>query len=202
MIKFLTIDTETGGLNPNYHSLFEATFSFNTLEIDKETNTYKATEISQLYIKVKEEPLVYNNRAIEINKIDVLNWAGCSPQKTSEIIDEYLNKIYEETKEAITIMGHNIAFDLSFLKRLPSYKEKHCTDYFSHRVIDTSSIGRMVSLVLDTPIDLSKSNHLFDFFNLPYINRHSSKVDVANTTDAFVAMLNQLYPQSILSKYP
>ena len=190
-LKFLTIDTETGGLDPNYHSLFEVSFSFNTLELDA-TGNYTARELSHLYVKIKEELLHYTTRAIEINNIDVTNWTGYSPEEASEIIDNYLGGVYQSVGENIPILGHNVAFDLSFLERLPCYNDRHCTKYFSHRIIDTSSLGRMVSLVIENPIDLSKSNNLFDFFNLTSNNRHSSQVDVANTTQAFVSILNLL----------
>jgi DNA polymerase III epsilon subunit-like protein len=198
IFRFLTLDTETGGLDHKTHSLLEVCLTFNELYIDQDSNEYKVNQLSDLYIPILEEPLITTKEALSINNIDITTWTGVTLEEASITLDTYLESITKDYKlYKITVLGHNPTFDINFLSRIPSYKNKHCTDYLSHRCLDTSSIGKFLQLACDLSVDISKSNSLFDFFNLSKEYRHTAYGDCINTTQAFVSMLNMIRTNSV-----
>jgi len=194
---FITLDTETGGLDPLVHSLLEVSLVFNELYLDDE-NLYKVKELSKLTIPIKESNINATKEALSVNNIDI-NRDGLDPLKASEVIINHLEllKFAYKNSYKFTILGHNPAFDIGFLGRLPRVNDKHPLDYFSHRVLDTSSIGKFLHLALDLNTDISKSNNLFDYFGLSKEQRHTSYMDCFYTAKTFECMLNMVRINSV-----
>jgi len=89
----------------------------------------------------------------------------------------------------ITISGHNVHFDVNFLKILFSQNKRDFNKYFSHRIIDTSSI--LYYLYLDGHMEKRaiSSDEAFDFFEINVEGRHTALGDAVATAELFNKML-------------
>lgn len=179
--KILFIDTETGGINPQQCSLLSIGL---VVWSNKEIIDKKEIFINHKIFKVTSE-------ALKINKIDLSNFKeiGIEPKKAiNEIIDFCL--LHFKNEMPITIGGHNVNFDINFLKQFFEENNICYNKYFSHRVIDTASILKYLyySNVLNE--DLSSSNKAFSFFNINIAKRHSSLGDALGTAELFTKLID------------
>lgn len=173
--RLLFIDTETGGIDPVEHSLFSIGIivweNGNTIfedEIYLKDNIYKTTA-----------------QALEINNINIsqIDKIGLDKQdvikKLKAIKKEYFNNTI------MTVAGHNVGFDISFLKQL--YKENHSVflEDFSHRIIDTSSILQFLFFSGKLETNISSSDVAFQHFNIKVEKRHTALDDCKATVELF-----------------
>ena len=138
---------------------------------------------------VKEKSYNVTSSAIMLNKIDISTLAEISEEPIEIINDITFIRNEFFNGEPMTIVGHNIGFDSSFLKQL--YKKYDC-DYcrdFSHRMIDTASILRYLYYAGKLEFDLSSSDKAFDFFNISIKNRHSALDDCKATMELFQKLI-------------
>lgn len=186
--QLLFIDTETGGLNPEIHSLLSLALAawdsnsglIDTCEIyfnhDKYSITNKATEIN----KINESNISYMDNFI-------------SPDHAIKEIEWFCKKNFLEPN-SIVIAGHNVAFDISFLKKLYSNQRSNYNARFSHRFVDTHSIMYYLQMVNRLPEYLKlDSSNAFDYFGLHVKNRHTALGDALATVKLFEALLSLQY---------
>lgn len=178
--KILFLDTETGGINPLKHSLLSIGLVL-----------WKGGEIySQKEILINDGKLNASKKALEINKIDLENHIknAVKPKKAIEILLDFIGNNFEET--GITIAGHNIQFDINFLKIFFYKNEKSYENIFSHRIIDTSSI--LYFLYLSGKIKEKKisSDEAFEYFNIKVKKRHSALGDALATAELFNKLIS------------
>jgi DNA polymerase-3 subunit epsilon len=184
MSRVLFIDTETGGLDPEVHSLLSVglvVWDNGTIKESKE-------------ILLKEGSLGYQvcARAMEINKIDLveLNKNGIPPEDAYEEIIDFC-KFYFPEDELVTLGGHNTSFDLSFLKKLFEDSGGDVQDVFNCRIkIDTGSILKFLSharVLPDVEYSLSKACKMFGIVN-PHI--HSAVNDAMTTAKVYNKLLD------------
>ena len=139
--KILVIDTETGGLDSSEHSLL----SIAGVALDIKNST-----VHEIFnILVREPYLCVQKEAMEVNKINLneIIQNGISPTQAVEEIVNSINKEFPFGKPVV-LGGHNVSFDVSFLKRLfrlasHSYNIKQI---FSHRTVDTASIVQFLQM--------------------------------------------------------
>ena len=168
--RVLVIDTETGGLDPNHHSLLSLAMVSWDLKYQKE-------------FFVREANLVTNAQSMEINQID-LDWIkahGKSPLCICEQIEDFLNQI--TVTRPLIMVGHNIAFDLSFIKRLYHLANRPFPSDLSHRSIDTHSLLWTLSHLGKIPANTCSSDQAFKFFDVspPQHLRHTALGDAVAT---------------------
>lgn len=202
--KYLIIDTETGGENAQDWSLLSiAAVVWQKGEVIAET---------EIFVCEQPEPTVLQ-RALDVNKID-FDWIcanGLPPEQAFREFEAFLNKHFGglHFNNLIRLMGHNLPFDISFLKRLIHYSgaNKRGFDWFAARFqrnfVDT------LTEVVDT----------IEAFNLPYPseqfvnlklstcaqhfgleipeNTHSALVDARLTGQLYTKLLRMKNP-----KYP
>ncbi len=173
--KLLFLDTETGGIEPTEHSLFSI-----GIVVWEDSNIIYENEI---YIK----NLTYKTtaQALAINNIDIVQIDKIGLEKQDAIKE--LKKIKGQyfNNGSMTVVGHNVAFDISFLKQL--YKE--CgfdfLEDFSHRTIDTSSILQFLYLKGNLEKNIASSDRAFDYFNIEVRRRHTALDDCRATVQLF-----------------
>jgi DNA polymerase III subunit epsilon len=179
--RLLFIDTETGGMDPEKHSLLSvAMVVWENMEI-----------IDPQEFLINDGILAVTDEALAINRIDLEKHkkSAISPSQAVEKILLFTGKHFP-TQEKITLAGHNVQFDLGFLKILFSRNEKDFNRYFSHRIIDTSSILHYLYLTGQIKQRAISSEEAFEFFEIKVEGRHTALGDAMATARLFNKLLN------------
>lgn len=185
----IVLDTETGGLDPNVQSI---------LSVGCVVLNDNLSIIDEFEIYVKEDNIVAEARALGINKID-LEWLkvnGKTPADALGELNTFLSKYYNG-KERITMAGHNIGFDVGFMKRLYRQAGKTSNDYenrFSHRTLDTAGIIRYLMLAKRLDIPAANSTDAFKHFNIKIADgqRHTALADARGTAQLLAKLVDMV----------
>lgn len=184
MSKLLVIDTETGGLDPDKYSILTlgAVVWHDDPSIKRET----------FEVEIAEVPIVAEPGALAVNGIDVtrLSREGKNPLVAVSMFHNFVKRHFPEDGQ-IALAGHNVDFDVRFVKRLFRLAgcESTYTKTFSHRVLDTAGIGRFLVLARRLKLESSSSDALFTFFGIQPEKRHSALGDAwatANLLDCLI----------------
>ncbi len=179
--KLLFIDIETGGLNPSEHSLLSlAAVVWDNKEI-----------IDSIELFINDGKLITTDEALAINKIDIEEHkkSSISPTLAIDKLLFFIAKYFTPEKK-ITIAGHNVHFDIGFLKNLFFIKEKDFSSIFSHRIIDTSSILYYLYLSGYLKQKTISSDAAFKLFNINVDGRHTALGDAMATLKLFNILLD------------
>ena len=129
----LVVDTETGGLNCKKNSILSMAGVI-----------WKPRgEISKLFdFYIKEPELNVEERALKINKIDLnmINEVGLAPIEAVRHIKSALDARFGPHRRPIQLVGHNVAFDLGFIRRLYRLAHEDFSVDFRDRAVDSCSI--------------------------------------------------------------
>ena len=177
--RLLFVDTETGGLNPNEHSLLSlALVVWEDMEI-----------IDSQEILINDGKLSVTKEALSINKINLEKHkqSAISPSQAIEKIVLFIGKYFPGQKK-ITIAGHNVHFDVNFLKVLFLQNKKNFDTYFSHRIIDTSSILYYLYLAGHIKERAISSDDAFALFEIKVNGRHTALGDAIATAELFTKL--------------
>lgn len=178
--RLLFIDTETGGLDPEKHSLLSlALVVWENLEI-----------IDSQEFLINDGVLSATKEALAINKIDLEKHkrSAISSYKAIDEILSFINHHFPGQKK-ITLAGHNVHFDVSFLKAFFSKNNEDFSKYFSHRIIDTSSILHYLYLSGQIGKKAVSSDDAFNLFDIKVEGRHTALGDAVATAKLFNKLL-------------
>lgn len=180
-MRLLFVDTETGGTNEKENSLLSiALICWENKKI-----------IDKAEFFIKEEKYNVTEVAMKINKLDlsILKRIGMEKKEVVEKINEFIKKNFNNEKAIIC--GHNVNFDIRFLKELYSKVGKDYEELISYRNLDTASIFRFFSIV--GKFNGKEVNSLDDaikYFNLSFINRHTAMGDIEKTVEVFNKLID------------
>ena len=179
------IDTETGGVDPHTHSLLSVAF----VSLDGER---------RLEVFVREATLVTNPESMKVNGID-LAWIereGLSPREACDQLDAFLR---EEVRlgggKPALLVGHNVAFDLAFLKRLYRHAgETQESPLISHRSLDTHTLLWALAALGRVPASACGSDGAFSHYQVapPQELRHTALGDAVATRALLRHLLHDL----------
>lgn len=179
--RLLFIDTETGGLDPGKHSLLSmAMVIWEDMEI-----------LDSMEILINDGALSVTEEALAVNKIDMEKHKR-SAVPSAQAMDEihaFIGKHFTQQCK-ITLAGHNIHFDVAFLKVFFSSNNKDFSEFFSHRVIDTSSILYYLYLTGHIKQRAVSSDDAFALFDIKVEGRHTALGDAVATARLFTKLLN------------
>ncbi len=181
--KLLFIDTETGGLDPGRHSLLSVAM---VIWENREIIDSNEVLINDGILSVTREALSVNRIDIEEHKKRALP----SPQAIEKIL-VFIGEHFKR-EEKITLAGHNVHFDVSFLKIFFTHNNKDFSDLFSHRIIDTSSILYYLYLAGQIKQRAVSSDEAFDLFNIRVEGRHTALGDAVATAELFTMLLDMI----------
>ncbi|PLW91981.1 MAG: hypothetical protein C0592_13145 [Marinilabiliales bacterium] len=179
--RLLFIDTETGGLNPDKHSLLSlAMVVWENMKI-----------IDSQEILINDGELCVTKEALAVNKIDIEKHkeTAISPSEAIEKMTSFIGKHFPGHKK-ITLAGHNVHFDANFLKVLLSKNGHSFNSFFSHRIIDTSSILYYLYLSGHIMQKAISSDEAFDLFEIEVEGRHTALGDAIATAKLFNKLLD------------
>lgn len=176
-MKYLFIDTETGGIDPQKHSLLSIAFV-----VWSEENGIE----NKLELFVKSEKYVFTKEASRINRFDYIdhNIKALSQKKVILKIKEFLGENFNDPKN-ITVIGHNIQFDVNFLRYFFKRNGYSFMKLISHRMIDTNSIIKYLIIANVLPNNISNLSDALRHFVINVEQRHSALNDCIATVKLF-----------------
>jgi DNA polymerase III epsilon subunit-like protein len=184
--KFLVVDTETGGLDCDDHSLLSVA------GISWEPNG-EVTPVFDLYIK--EDEINAIDKALKINKIDLneVNDKGFSPKMAVASIRGHLDAHFGLKRRPIQLVAHNAPFDLGFLKRLYRLAEEDFKADFRDRALDTCSILQFLMLSGKVEGFRASADTLFKAAGVTIAeeDRHTAFGDAMATAQSLNVILNK-----------
>ena len=147
-MKYIVMDTETGGLLSDTHSLL-------SVALIKTTTRFQ--ELDSIHVKIRQPVFVVTYKAMEKNKIDLRDTQSwVEPDAARKLLLDFLNAdagvatrtdLYPE----YTACGTNINFDIGFMKNFLG--EVTWNNLFYHRSEDIMSVFRELQKtgVIPTP---------------------------------------------------
>jgi DNA polymerase-3 subunit epsilon len=175
--NIVVLDTETGGLNPLQHSIM-------TIGLVDWTGT------RTLDLTVAEAVIHTNPRSLLVNGLDPAQVAaeGLSPVDACATIDAWLL----ELDHPVMIAGHNVAFDMAFMRRLYDQAGLPVPNAFSHRTLDTHTLLYALAIAGKVPTDARSSDGAFAHFGVapPEALRHTALGDALATRDLLERLLD------------
>jgi DNA polymerase III epsilon subunit-like protein len=183
--RLLVIDTETSGTDPGIHSIL----SFAGIVWED------GTAVDSLALMICESPnIVTDPKALEINGIDLadIRARGVTPGMAVDSINAFCKEYFAKCDqgERVVVVGHNVGFDVSFLRRLYALARADYDAVFSHRTLDTASIVRFLNLAGVLGLQEAGSTAVFQHFGISPDpgSRHSAIGDARAT----MLLLNHL----------
>jgi len=177
----LCIDTETGGFNPKEDALCSVAVVLPNGDNAKEWFIYP-------YDKN------YNKKAIEVNGLsnNLLKDKGITINKFKIEFAEYLvENFHPSTFGKIQLLGHNVSFDIGFLKEALGKDFKY---HFHYHFKDSMILANMLKDIKYIPIKQSISlKELYIYLKGEdelSKNAHSSLADVVMSLEVYSELLN------------
>jgi DNA polymerase-3 subunit epsilon len=181
------IDTETGGLNPNKHSLLTAHFILVSKSLDF---------ISELGLCIKYDDYVVSAHALDINRINgkMQDLEGVSVDDAKMTLFCWLHEQCKplmiggeiQKDKKLKPIGQNIPFDIAFCKVGLCDDFHKWETYFSHHFLDTAVAGGIAQLRGELPEDLSLSlQSQCEFHGIETGRAHTAKDDSHATFQLF-----------------
>src|SRR6185369_4630353 len=138
-MKYLAFDVEAGGVTDD-HSLLSAYF----VVIDEDLK--KVYGELDLLVKPDNGNYVITPQALEVNKINLIEHdkVAITESKAGQLLYNFLKTHAPDGTTKLTPLGHNIAFDVQFIKK--HLLNKAFNQYVSYRMLDTSSIIQFFKL--------------------------------------------------------
>ncbi len=167
--QILVIDTETGGLDPLVHSLLTVGL-VTGLDTDRQELT------------VAEPELVVTQRSLEITRLDPdrIRATGLTPVATCEALETFMER--NAPGRDWIVCGHNVTFDIGFLKRLYRLADRPWPTRLGHRTVDTHALIWALTAAGKLP-PLPGSDAAFAHFDItpPPELRHTALGDAVAT---------------------
>lgn len=106
-----------------------------------------------------------------------------------QVVDKFsdIKEMYFSEYASLPIAGHNVAFDVQFIKQLFLSCNRSYEKMFSHRVVDTYSIIKFLSDCQLIPKSVNSSASAFKHFCIKVDGRHTALGDARATAQLFRA---------------
>ena len=178
--NYVIIDTETGGLDPSKHSLISV-------------GLVSACGTRMDEFIVKEPTLMADPRSMAIHGITehTINEHGLTPDDAVDRFEAFFNNM----DGPVLLVGHNISFDLSFIKRLYRLTNRTQPRKISHRSLDTHTLlwtGIQLGIF---PSSTNTSDGAFSHFDIepPADKRHTALGDAIATQKLVDEIMHALH---------
>lgn len=180
-MKRLVIDTETTGLSPR----FNRALTVGMLLVDVEKDFLDILEKSHIFIRTTHWNI--DPGAMRVNGIDIYehNKVAIEPWEACLAINEFVE---DNHLRRTPLVGHNIAFDISFLNALFDSQEKLCKLHSESE--DTMHMWNSLKRKNMVPCTLgSNLGTVSKFFDIDYNKAHDALTDCHITAKVYQKML-------------
>ncbi len=141
-MKFLYLDCETTGLDPNVHGVIQVAC---IVTEGKTINVAKEVDRCNLFFNPKSLGCKIDKEALKINgrtKKEIKKFPKDTFNKLLSFFERHINKYDKEDK--FTVVGQNVKFDVEFLHGWAKREEfKYMGSFVDWRVIDTLVLARL-----------------------------------------------------------
>lgn len=174
-MRGLIIDTETTGLSHNYNQV---------LTVGMLLTDFKPKKINFIeseHIKIKHDNYNVNKIAMSVNKINLEEHhkIAIDSCKACKKINNFFNEYYEDN---MPLIGHNLGFDLRFLREL--FRQNKQEFFNEIETIDTRDLWNNLKTKGIVPDHLKGSlKHVANYFNIDYSNAHDALEDCKITAN-------------------
>jgi len=182
-MRGLIIDTETTGLSHNYNQVL--TVGMLLAEIEEELNF-----ITSKHIRIKHNHYNVSGIALKINKINIKEHhkIGINPKSACLEINSFIKK---NKIKNIPLIGHNINFDMRFLREL--YKKEREEFLLDLETLDTRSLWANLKNKGNVPMHLKGNlRTVANHFEVNYEKAHDALEDCKITAQVFHKMVGVL----------
>lgn len=176
---FLAFDTETTGLTEQCNVL---TAYFIILDSD-------LNQVDTLDLKIKHEYYTVYAKALEINKIDLVDHHNASINKSEACLQliEFLHK--NKTDDKYKMLGHNVSYDIKMLKSNNIFTNEIMGKYISDESVDTLTLMRKIKSDKHIPskqsLSLSKICYYYDIELDTDVGYHNAEYDILMTIELY-----------------
>lgn len=185
--NMLFIDLETTGTDPYKHMITEIAAEYHV----------NGVKVDQFFVKVRAIPEQSSFIDLEALKITNKSLKTVMTEGTSEAesIMQFLDWVLDLQAKDATLCGHNVHFDLSFLRAtFTKYHIENWDRVVSYRLEDTCSLARTlqkVGLIKCEKVSLGSLVHLFE---IPLNGKelHGAAVDVEATAKVYYSLVKLL----------
>lgn len=172
----VALDVETGGLDPLQHSILEVALASQGAEL--------RLLISEPYPVAEEEALAINGLSLEVCESE-----GMAPSDAVDEIERFMGRI-----ERPMLVGHNIAFDLAFMRRLYRMAHRAVPKCFA-RTLDTHTLLWALAWAGKIQPQACTSSGAFETFRVEMSGpRHTALVDARATLELLGKILEVAAP--------
>jgi DNA polymerase III subunit epsilon len=180
--NLVVIDVETTGTNAALHSPLAIAL------------VPVSTQLPALEIFVRPKELHWNDYARANFWRFESEWHGraVEPVRACVEIQDYFSKVF--SGEPVTLVGHNVGFDLAFLNKLALLGGLDRFHVVSHRSIDVHTLLYLLVVQRKAPISALSSDGAFEFFRIqvPQEARHTALADAIATRVLLMRIMRQL----------
>ena len=174
----VAIDTETTGLNPFVHDILVAAFvpfddCVEPLQVFVEPRDLTWSETAYKYFQYYKEDWEAHKKPAKYACASIERW------------------IAQNFQGPITLVGHNVGFDLGFLRALAYEGARDQIEGISHRSVDTHSLLYALYEVDCLPEHALTSSGAFEHFDIPVDGRHTALGDAIATRELYERILLQ-----------
>lgn len=193
MNRLLVVDTETSGLDP----LVNGILALGAVVWED------GRIVDELQVFVSDQDCEVDPESMAINGIDLAWLASCGlpPSDAVDALELFMDKngVKEGKMKQAKVVGHNLTFDIPFLKRLYRKADRSYDSSFSHRTIDTASVLGFLILAGALPPHVGGSSAAFDYFGIKVSmgERHTALGDAIATARLLTALLELLQGSEI-----
>lgn len=191
-MKYLSLDIEATGLEPHdlIIELAFVPFDTSTKKIEHQMGKHfyiKCPSFDELKPKLNEWVIEHNKELIE-----KAHTQGLATKEVKEEWEKYLKSpdvVNYFNKEKIILFGKSMnSIDLPFIKR--DFGDKFFDQYFSHKILDMSSIAfSLIDLGL-LPQDAHSSSNLMAQFQMGEV-AHTALEDAVNMAKIYLSMIEK-----------
>jgi DNA polymerase-3 subunit epsilon len=185
--KLVVVDTETGGLNPESHSILSVAALI--LDGDKIVDEY--------YTLINEgECVVAEGSALKVNGLTMerVRSEGVSPEVAVKGINDLLTK---HALRGATLVAHNAAFDVGFMKRLYRLAGQDYEKRFAYRHLCTVTGALLLDQagIIVLPSGSASLDNLIKLFGIEADReKHDALVDARACASILSAILRSMRP--------
>lgn len=174
------VDVETSGANPFRNEVLAVAL------------VPLLSDAAPLDLYVRPNKIVWNVHAKEMFKGYQERWEerAVDPQAACEHIERYLADTFPS--RPVTPIGHNIGFDVAFLRKLAFLGGRDQLAHLSHRGIDTHTILYLLHMQDKVPEVALTSDGAFRHFDIrvPDADRHTAIGDALGTKQLMLRLLD------------